>query len=66
MVDEVGSAAVYEVLRPIGLAGKHATVTVAGDSDHGGTGVGADLGVPRRGLADGDGAAPAAETCGRP
>ncbi len=29
-VDRVGSAAVYEVLRPIALAGKHATVKVAG------------------------------------
>ena len=29
-VDKVGSAAVYEVLRPIALAGKHATVKVAG------------------------------------
>ncbi len=29
-VDKVGSAAVYEVLRPIALAGKHATVQVAG------------------------------------
>ena len=29
-VDEVGSAAVYEVLRPIALAGKHATVQMAG------------------------------------
>ena len=30
LVDKVGSAAVYEVLRPIALAGKHATVKVAG------------------------------------
>ena len=29
-VDKVGSAAVYEVLRPIALAGKHATVQMAG------------------------------------
>ena len=29
-VDKVGSAAVYDVLRPIALAGKHATVKVAG------------------------------------
>ena len=29
-VDKVGSAAVYEVLRPIASAGKHATVQVAG------------------------------------
>ena len=29
-VDKVGSAAVYEVLRPIALAGKHATVKMAG------------------------------------
>ena len=29
-VDKVGSAAVYEVLRPVALAGKHATVQVAG------------------------------------
>ena len=29
-VDKVGSAAVYEVLHPIALAGKHATVKVAG------------------------------------
>ena len=29
-VDKVGSAAVYEVLRPIALDGKHATVKVAG------------------------------------
>ena len=29
-VDKVGSVAVYEVLRPIALAGKHATVKVAG------------------------------------
>ena len=29
-VDKVGSAAVYEVLRPIALAGKHATVKTAG------------------------------------
>ena len=29
-VDKVGSAAVYELLRPIALAGKHATVKVAG------------------------------------
>jgi len=29
-VDKVGSAAVYEVRRPIALAGKHATVQMAG------------------------------------
>ena len=29
-VDRVGSAAVYEVLRPVALAGKHATVKMAG------------------------------------
>ena len=29
-VDKVGSAAVYDVLRPIALSGKHATVKVAG------------------------------------
>ena len=29
-VDKVGSAAVYEVLRPIALAGKHSIVKVAG------------------------------------
>ena len=31
-VDKVGSAAVYDVLRPIALAGKHATVKVAGSA----------------------------------
>ena len=31
-VDKVGSAAVYEVLRPIALAGKHATVQMAGSA----------------------------------
>ena len=29
-VDKVGSATVYEVLRPIALAGKHATIKTAG------------------------------------
>ena len=31
-VDKVGSAAVYEVLRPVALSGKHATVKVAGSA----------------------------------
>ena len=39
-VERVGNAAVYEVLRPIALAG-----------DHGGARVGADQRIPRRGLA---------------
>lgn len=29
-VDKVGSAAMFEVLRPIALAGKHVTVEMAG------------------------------------
>jgi len=54
-VDKVGSAAVYEVLRPIASAGKQACDRPGGgDGDHGGAGASADRGVPRRGLAGGD------------
>ena len=60
-VDRVRSTAVYEVLRPIGLAGKHALSRWRARRSRR-CGVGADFGVPLGGLAGEGCAAAAAET----
>ena len=63
-VDKIGTAAVYEVLRPMALAGKHAMVKTTGGGDHGGAGLGADQRIPVGGFACGDGTPEPAQTGG--
>ncbi len=59
-VDRIGTAAVYEVLRLLALAGKHAMVKTVGAAIT----AGADQRVPLGGLARGDGAPQPAEAGG--